>query len=83
MLEGARRNTGVEIRFHSVPLYNAVYRFDDQMLVTPYLYRLRGYQHPLLHLKRLGPAGIFEAYAHQFEAIWTESRPVKALKGTH
>ena len=21
--------------FHGVPLYNAVYRFDDQMLVTP------------------------------------------------
>ncbi len=69
-------NTGVEIRYHSVPLYNALYRFDDQMLVTPYLYKLHGYQHPLLHLKRLGPAGIFESYAQQFEAIWTESRPV-------
>jgi len=68
--------TGVEIRYHSVPLYNALYRFDDQMLVTPYLYKLHGYQHPLLHLKRLGPAGIFESYAQQFEAIWTESRPL-------
>ena len=68
-------NAGVEIRFHSVPLYNAMYRFDDQMLVTPYLYRLHGYQHPLLHLKRLGPAGVFESYGQQFEAIWTESRP--------
>jgi transcriptional regulator with XRE-family HTH domain len=65
---------GAEIRYHAVPLYNAVYRFDDQMLVTPYLYRLHGYQHPLLHLKRLGPAGVFEAYAQQFEAIWTDSR---------
>jgi len=46
------------------------------MLVTPYLYKLHGYQHPLLHLKRLGPAGIFESYAQQFEAIWTESRPI-------
>jgi hypothetical protein len=82
-LESLFSNAGVEIRFHGVPLYNAVYRFDDQMLVTPYLYRLRGYQHPLLHLKRLGPAGIFEAYAHQFEAIWTESRPVKVINGTH
>jgi transcriptional regulator with XRE-family HTH domain len=74
-------NAGVEIRFHDVPLYNAVYRFDDQMLVTPYLYRLRGFQHPLLHLKRLGPAGIFEAYAQQFEAIWAESRLVEAPNG--
>jgi len=82
-LESLFSNAGVEIRFHGVSLYNAVYRFDDQMLVTPYLYRLRGYQHPLLHLKRLGPVGIFEAYAHQFEAIWTESRPVRAPNGTH
>jgi hypothetical protein len=65
----------------SVPLYNAVYRFDDQMLVTPYLYRLHGYQHPLLHLKRLGPAGIFESYAQQFEAIWAESHSLLASSG--
>jgi transcriptional regulator with XRE-family HTH domain len=69
-------SSGVEVRYHSVPLYNALYRFDDQMLVTPYLYKLHGYQHPLLHLRRLGPAGIFESYARQFEAIWAESRPV-------
>lgn len=75
-LEPLFSRMGVEIRFHSVPLYNAIYRFDDQMLVTPYLYKLHGYQHPLLHLKRLGPAGIFESYAQQFEAIWAESRPV-------
>lgn len=81
-LESLFSNTGVEIRFHAVPLYNAVYRFDDQMLITPYLYRLRGYQHPLLHIKRLGPAGIFEAYARQFEAIWTESRLVKVPNGS-
>jgi len=81
-LESLFSNSGVEIRFHGVPLYNAVYRFDDQMLVTPYLYRLRGYQHPLLHMKRLGPAGIFEAYAQQFEAIWNESRPAGVPSGS-
>jgi hypothetical protein len=80
-LESLFSNAGVEIRLHGVPLYNAVYRFDDQMLVTPYLFRLRGYQHPLFHIKRLGPAGIFEAYAQQFEAIWAESNPVGASDG--
>jgi hypothetical protein len=70
----------VEIRLHDVPLYNAVYRFDDQMLVTPYLYRLHGYQHPLLHIKRLGPAGIFESYAQQFEAIWAEAGALDAAR---
>ena len=58
-LETLLSNPGVEVRLHAVPLYNAIYRFDDQMLVTPYLYRLHGYQHPLLHLKRLGPASVF------------------------
>jgi hypothetical protein len=80
-LEPLLSNPGVEVRYHGVPLYNALYRFDDQMLVTPYLYRLHGYQHPLLHLKRLGPAGIFESYAQQFEAIWTESHPILAPSG--
>jgi len=75
-LEPLFTTSGVEIRYHSVPLYNALYRFDDQMLVTPYLYKLHGYQHPLLHLRRLGPAGIFESYAQQFEAIWTDARAV-------
>jgi transcriptional regulator with XRE-family HTH domain len=75
-LEPLFSNVGVEIRYHRVPLYNALYRFDDQMLITPYLYKLHGYQHPLLHLKRLGPAGIFESYAQQFEAIWADARPV-------
>jgi len=74
-LEPLFSSVGVEIRYHDASLYNALYRFDDQMLITPYLYKLHGYQHPLLHLKRLGPAGLFESYAQQFEAIWTESRP--------
>lgn len=89
-LEPILSNPAVEIRYHSVPLYNALYRFDDQMLVTPYVYRLHGYQHPLLHLKRLGPAGIFESYAQQFEVIWTDSRPTpngsiseRLAHGTH
>lgn len=62
---------GVELRLVDVPLYNAVYRFDDQMLVTPYLYALHGFQHPLLHLRRLGEHGLFAAYADQFEALWS------------
>jgi transcriptional regulator with XRE-family HTH domain len=80
-LEPLLASPGVELRFHGVPLYNAIYRFDDEMLVTPYLYKLHGYQHPLLHLKRLGAGGIFEGYAGQFEAIWAESHPAAVPTG--
>jgi hypothetical protein len=68
----------VEIRCHALPLYNATYRFDDEMLVTPYLYGLHGFQHPLLHLRRLAGGGIFANYARQFETIWNTTRTLDA-----
>jgi hypothetical protein len=64
----------VEIRCHALPLYSATYRFDDEMLVTPYLYGLHGFQHPLLHLRRLAAGGIFANYTQQFETIWNTTR---------
>ena len=65
---------GVEIRYHDVHLYNAIYRFDDEMIVTPYLYRAHGFQHPALHVRRLGPYGLFANFLDQFDLIWEESR---------
>jgi len=65
---------GVEIRYHDVHLYNAIYRFDDQMIVTPYLYRAHGFQHPALHIRRLGPYGLFANFHDQFNQIWDEGR---------
>jgi hypothetical protein len=64
---------GVEVRFHDVHLYNAIYRFDDEMIVTPYLYRAHGYQHPALHLRRRSAHGVFAGFAGQFDLIWSES----------
>ncbi len=67
---------GFRLRLHQVHLYNAVYRFDDEMIVTPYLVGAHGYQHPALALRRLGPVGLFEQYAQQFERIWDTTQPV-------
>lgn len=61
---------GFTLRLHDVHLYSAVYRFDDDMIVTPYLFAAHGYQHPVLQLRRLGRFGLFEQYADQFERIW-------------
>ncbi|MDP8968909.1 MAG: DUF5919 domain-containing protein [Actinomycetota bacterium] len=72
---GVADTDGVQIRLHDAHLYSAVYRFDDQMLVTPYLSGVHGFQHPLLHLRRLGPYGVFEAYARQFDRVWTGTTP--------
>lgn len=53
-----------------------IYRFDDRMIVTPFLYRARGFEHPALQLRRLSPFGMFERYAAQFEDVWATVRPV-------
>lgn len=64
-----------ELRYQDVPLYNSVFRFDDEMFVTPHLYATPGHAAPLLHLRRLGPSGLFSRFADHFEAIWVDSRP--------
>ena len=66
---------------HTTPLYNSVFRFDDQMIVTPYLFRARGYQHTALYLRKLSPHGIFESFADQFEQIWETATPYGSLNG--
>jgi hypothetical protein len=45
---------GIEIRLHVAPMYNSIFRFDDDMFVTPHLYGTPGYSVPLLHVRRLG-----------------------------
>lgn len=66
---------GCSAGLHTVHLYNSIFRFDDQMIVTPYLVRARGYQHPTLHLRQLSPHGIFASFADQVEQIWETVTP--------
>lgn len=66
---------GVEIRLHATPMYNSLFRFDDDMFVTPHLYGTPGYNAPLIHIRRLGPDGVFANFAEHFETIWTTSHP--------
>jgi hypothetical protein len=64
----------VEVNYHETHLYCAIYRFDDEMLVTPYLVAAHGFEHPALHIRRLGPYGIFATYADHFEALWSTTK---------
>jgi hypothetical protein len=66
---------GIEIRYHTACLYNSLFRSDNQMFVTPHLYGLHGSKAPLLHLRCLGPNGIFANFAEHFEAIWRTTQP--------
>ena len=52
-----------------------MFRFDNQMIVTPYLVRARGYQHPALHLRKLSSHGMFASFDDQVEQIWGAVTP--------
>jgi hypothetical protein len=70
---------GIEFRAHDVPMYNSVFRFDGQMLVTPHLYSFPGYQSPMIQLRRMGNGGIFDTFMEHFDAIWRIARPISVL----
>ena len=65
-----------EMRLQRAPLYNSIYRFDDEMFVTPHLYATPGHSSPLLHLRRLGPNGMFARFASHFDQLWSHCAPV-------
>jgi hypothetical protein len=68
---------GVEVRHHRTPMYNSVFRFDGEMLVTPHLFGTPGYTAPLLHLRRQEPDGPFDAFAGHFDRVWSSARLVE------
>ncbi|MEZ5175157.1 MAG: XRE family transcriptional regulator [Acidimicrobiia bacterium] len=67
---------GVDLRFHQTRMYNSVFRGDDEMLVTPHLYGLKGYRAPLLHIRRLADDGMFDGLRAHFERVWGVSEPI-------
>ena len=73
--QALRDTAGVEVRLHSTVLYNSVFRFDEEMLVTPHVYGLPGAHAPLLHLRRLTEGDLFSTYAESFERVWAVARP--------
>jgi transcriptional regulator with XRE-family HTH domain len=65
------------VYFHATPLYNSIYRFDDEMLVNTHLFGTPAAYAPLLHLRRLAGGELFDAYVGSFnqvlgqaEAVW-------------
>jgi Domain of unknown function (DUF5919) len=75
-LQSVRTIPSFQVRYHETHLYSAVYRFDDEMLVTPYLVKAHGFEHPALHLRRLSPYGIFATYADHFDSLWSTTKAI-------
>src|SRR6266545_750814 len=69
----------ISLRLHATRMYNSLFRFDDEMLVTPHLYAQPGYASPVLHLRRIGHRGIYDNFALHFERVWISCDPPEDL----
>jgi transcriptional regulator with XRE-family HTH domain len=72
-----RQTPNIEVGLHRMPLYNSIFRFDEEMFVTPHLYKVHGSKAPLLHLRQLGQRGLFRDFASHFENVWVTTIPVE------
>lgn len=53
----------------------SVFRFDNEVLVTPHLARLVGHDSPLLHLRRHNEGGMFDRFTEHAEELWGRAIP--------
>ena len=67
----------VEIRLHDTPLYNSIYRFDDDMIVNAHVYGILAAYTPTLRLRRVDGA-YFSTYLESFERVWASARALEA-----
>ncbi|WP_432080986.1 XRE family transcriptional regulator [Streptomyces sp. WAC 04229] len=66
----------IHARFSSGHAYLSVFRFDDDMIVTPLLTHSVGHDAPTLHLRRHQDDGVFDRFAAHVEELWTRGTPV-------
>jgi hypothetical protein len=66
-----------QLRYQDIPLYNSVFRFDNEMLVTPHLFATPGSAAPLMHLRRNAEDGMFSRFADHFDNVWTTTKSIE------
>lgn len=70
----------IDMRLHATTLYNSIFRFDDEMLVSAHVYGIAGAHAPVLHLKRIAGGELFETYRQAFERVWSSGTDASAYR---
>lgn len=76
-LEKLRDVSSVEGRFETGHVNLSVFRFDDEMIVTPILARRVGHDSPMMHLRRSQTDGMFDRFAAHVEELWSRGRDIR------
>ena len=77
ILAEALSGTGrcVEVRRRRGPLYAAIYRADDELLVSQRAYGILPAQAPVLHLRGGADGALATAYIESFDGLWAGQPP--------
>jgi transcriptional regulator with XRE-family HTH domain len=67
---------GTEFRLHQTPLYNSIYRADDQLLVNTHIHGMPATRAPLWHLRKVAGGELASMYLESFERVWDTAVPV-------
>lgn len=68
--------SSIEARFETGHVNLSVFRFDDEMIVTPILARRVGHDSPMMHLRRAQTDGMFDRFSAHVEELWTRGRDI-------
>ncbi|MEV7172390.1 XRE family transcriptional regulator [Streptomyces sp. NPDC093224] len=79
-LEKLHEVSGIEGRFETGHVSLSVFRFDDEMIVTPILARRVGHDSPMMHLRRRQADGMFDRFAAHVEELWSRGRDVREAR---
>jgi transcriptional regulator with XRE-family HTH domain len=60
----------IEIRLHRTPLYNSIFRADNQIFVNQHAYGLPAAHAPVFCFKAFDSGDIVAAYLDSFERVW-------------
>ena len=71
-----RQVEGMEFRFHSTPLYNSIYRADDELLVNTHILGMPATRAPLWHLRKVAGGEMVSMYLESFEQVWDTGTPI-------
>lgn len=66
---------GCEVRLHATTLYASLFRYDDEILINPHAWGEAASANPVLHLRHLDGAGLFDHYITSFERVWETALP--------
>ena len=66
-----RQVRSVQIRLHRTPLNNAIYRADDELLVSQQAFGIPARRAPVLRLHRGDNSDLVTTYLESFDRIWT------------